>query len=422
MIEFLIWLFISFTSAFGVSYLYYKLTNSKQKINLKIVIVFMIGVFLISIFRYYEINAVSFISFFLFYPILFSCLNKLKLKNLLFYSVFIWLYGMVFDLLVMVVLSLINYFFNVNVYSFTFRVLPTIFLGLTLVFLGNMKFVKRFTDYLYKLYKGIEYFNMLIISLCSLFFIGGIALSLNIKHLRISILLYLVIALSVIIILMLVKYRWDKLENRRFLKTLKENNDFYIKMDDENRIFKHNLAAKLLSIKSVSNQKAQVLIEDFLKHNNKTINYSEQIKEVPYGLNGIIYQKLYPYLDKLAIKINNQIKYDIFEVLTPRRYNVFVEKIILSIDNAIESALKSKDKVLIVDLYDSENNLVFEVRNSFSSNLNIDELGMLNYSTKAKKRGLGLFSMLRDKEASIKIEIINDIFVSKITTKKRLDD
>ena len=50
MIEFLVWLFISFTSAFSLGYLYYKLTDSKNNINLKIVIAFLSGVFLISIY------------------------------------------------------------------------------------------------------------------------------------------------------------------------------------------------------------------------------------------------------------------------------------------------------------------------------------------------------------------------------------
>ena len=270
------------------------------------------------------------------------------------------------------------------------------------------------------LFTKIEYFNFIIIAISIFVIVVGVGLVINIKHLRISVLLFLVMFFLAMTIILLLKCRMDKLENKVFLKTLKENNDFYIKIDAENRIFKHNLAAKLLSIKSVSNKKAQVLIDDFLKHNSKTINYTKQIKEIPYGLNGIIYQKLYPYLDKLSIKINNQIKYDIFEVLTPRKYNVFVEKVLLSIDNAIESAIKSREKVIIVDLYDEENCIIFEIKNSFSDNLDIDDLGKIEYSTKSKKRGLGLFSMLREKEAIVKIEIINDIFVSKIKIKKRL--
>ena len=38
------------------------------------------------------------------------------------------------------------------------------------------------------------------------------------------------------------------------------------------------------------------LIEDLISQFNKNEKFSENIKVIPYGLNGIIYQKLYPYL------------------------------------------------------------------------------------------------------------------------------
>ncbi len=420
MLEFLEWYLACFLCTFGFCYLYYKLVDSKVKINLKICLVFLFGVLGMTLIKYYEINSLSFISFFIFYPYLFYLINNLSLKKLLFYSIFVWLYGVFFDFLFMVLLSLVNYVWNVNIYSPLFKIFPTALLSVALILFGNLKIIKRFTNYVYMLFTKIEYFNFIIIAISIFVIVVGVGLVINIKHLRISVLLFLVMFFLAMTIILLLKCRMDKLENKVFLKTLKENNDFYIKIDAENRIFKHNLAAKLLSIKSVSNKKAQVLIDDFLKHNSKTINYTKQIKEIPYGLNGIIYQKLYPYLDKLSIKINNQIKYDIFEVLTPRKYNVFVEKVLLSIDNAIESAIKSREKVIIVDLYDEENCIIFEIKNSFSDNLDIDDLGKIEYSTKSKKRGLGLFSMLREKEAIVKIEIINDIFVSKIKIKKRL--
>lgn len=95
---------------------------------------------------------------------------------------------------------------------------------------------------------------------------------------------------------------------------MQENNDFYIKVEDENRIFKHNLVAKLLSIKSVSNNKSMALIEDLILQFNKNVSFSQTIKVIPYGLNGIIYQKLYSYMNVLNIKINNEIGYDIFSI------------------------------------------------------------------------------------------------------------
>ena len=222
--------------------------------------------------------------------------------------------------------------------------------------------------------------------------------------------------------MILFKYQLDAREIDEYLKILRENNEFYIRVDDDNRIFKHNLTAKLSSIKSVGNKKTNSLIDDLIFQFNKSIDFSSSIKVIPYGLNGIIYQKLYPYLEDLNVKVNNEINYDILAVLKPRRYNVFVEKMMLALDNAIESCLKSKEKALVINIFDDEVNIYVEVENTFASDIDLDLLGTKSYSTKGKRRGLGLFSMFRNNEAKVTVKIINNLFVNKITTKKRLND
>lgn len=139
-------------------------------------------------------------------------------------------------------------------------------------------------------------------------------------------------------------------------------------------------------------------------------------------MNGIIYQKLYPFLEKINVKVDTKIDFDVFEVLKPRRYNVLVEKMVIALDNAIESCLNSCDKLLILNLHSDDGNIIIEIKNTFSSDLNVDEVGMINYSTKGKRRGLGLFSAFRDKEAIMNVKIINNFFVTKIIAKrKRID-
>lgn len=148
------------------------------------------------------------------------------------------------------------------------------------------------------------------------------------------------------------------------------------------------------------------------------IDFNTHIENIPYGLNGILYQKIYPFLNNLEIKINNEIYYDIFEVLNPRRYNVLVEKIVISLDNAIEASLKSVDRILIINLYEENNYIVIEIKNSLVDSIDVDFLGSINYSTKKRNSGLGLFSAMRDKEVSMDIKIINDMFVSHLEAKK----
>ena len=63
--------------------------------------------------------------------------------------------------------------------------------------------------------------------------------------------------------------------------------------------------------------------------------------------------------------------------------------------------------------------IYIEIKNSFAHTLDVDNLGSLNYSTKGKKRGLGLFSILRDNEASLKVNVVNNYFISLISARKQ---
>lgn len=421
MIEFLIWLVICFISTLGFAYVYYKFTDMEKIFDKKSFAIFIIGVIFATFVQYYKIEFVGHISFFVFYPILFYFMNPLPFKKIIYYVIVIWLYGTILDLFAMLIVSIFHTFLEFDVYSHYFESVLTFFVFLMLVLLGNSKKLKKFTDNLYKKINRIDYldFSIITFSLCMLAL--SISIFSNLHNLKFDLLIILVIMLISIDFIILIKYKINGNENKIFLKTLKENNDFYIKVEDENCIFKHNLTAKLLSIKSVSNKKATLLIDDLLSQYNENIDFSNHMKAIPYGLNGILYQKVYSYLKDLNIKIYNEIDYDIFNVLQPRRYNVFVEKMVLALDNAIEASLKSNEKLLVINLYDENNTPIIEIKNTFSNAIDIDQLGTKNYSSKGKKRGIGLFSSFRDNEAILTVSIINDMFVSKITTKKRLN-
>ena len=95
---------------------------------------------------------------------------------------------------------------------------------------------------------------------------------------------------------------------------------------------------------------------------------------------------------------------------------------VIALDNAIESSMTSVDKILVINLYSEENNVVMDIKNTFSADLNLEDLGKINYSTKSKgngrRRGLGLFSALRDNEVKMTIKIVNNLFVTKIVAKQ----
>lgn len=423
MSEFLVLLLNSFISTFGYTYLYCKFVNIKKwyKVTKLSLLIFVVASITLAVVNYFNFSILKFSIFFVFYPVLFYNINKLSMRKNIFYVVFIWLFGAISNIIIMILISLILYFIEINDVFFLTNFM-SLLMSIFAVLLGNIKKFVDFVNNLYLRFVKVKYSDISLISFVIFVFVGGSLVFFNLPNLEISILILLIILLVLMIFILLIKYKINENENTSYLETLRKNNEFYMQIEDDNREFKHNLIAKLLSIKSVSNKKGMALIEDLIRQFNKSIDFSESIKVIPYGLNGIIYQKLYAHLKELNVKIVNDLNYDIFTVLKPRRYNVFVEKLVLALDNAIESSLNSHDKILVINIYDEDNLIAVDIKNSFANDIDIDMLGSKNYSTKGSKRGIGLFSMFRDKEAEVSVKIVNNLFVSKITTKKRLSD
>ncbi len=417
--ELLIWSIFSIISTLGVAYVFYKFVDVEDKFQKKSFIIFALGVIFINLVQYFRIEYLGNIMFFIFYPILFYLMKRMPLKKLFFYVFIIWFYGTILDLIAMLLVSILNNYYTFDVYSLYFECALSFAIFVLLIIIGNSKKLKKFTTFLYKKIGNLKNIDI-VFTIFSMFTLSmSVVIFFNLTHLTIGFLIFIIVCQMIICFILLIKYKLDAKENNLFLKTLKENNDFYIKMNDENRIFRHNLNAKLYSIKSVSNNKSKLLLNDLLLENNKNISVTGNIKDIPYGLNGIIYEKIYPYLDKLEIKLDNHIANDIFGFLKPRRYNVLVEKLMVSLDNAIEASLKSKEKLLIINLEESDDSLIVQIKNTFANEINMSDLGNKGYSTKGYRRGLGLFSIIRDNEANISIKIINNLFISEIVTKKK---
>lgn len=418
--EFFVWFVFCLMSTSGITLLFLKLNNIK-KVHYIFLLIFIVGVSIITFLKYFDIKYYTLLTYFVFYPILFRSIQKLSLKSIIVHTLIIGLIGVILDLISMLISSGICLIFDISLeeYYKIFSIGLSIIMFFIFLWIGFCSKTRNLLIKIIKFFCEIQYLNFSLVIFCIFICILAISIFFNLNRIKLDLLIFIIVILSGLIFMLLIKFKIDNFENKKYLETLKENNDFYIKIDDENRIFKHNLMAKLASIKSVSNKKAISLIDDFVIKTNKNISYSKKIKHIPYGLNGIIYQKTYPYLEKVNFKLNNKINFDIFKILSPRRYNVLIEKLVVSLDNAIEASLNSKNKVVVINLYDDEENIYVEIKNSFAHNLDIDDLGSLNYSTKDKKRGLGLFSILRDNEASVNIKVVNNYFISVLSARKQ---
>ena len=59
----------------------------------------------------------------------------------------------------------------------------------------------------------------------------------------------------------------------------------------------------MLGIKSVSSIKAKKLIDELIMEYSKDFRLNQNIKDIPYGLDGIIYEKIYNFKNNKKLNI-----------------------------------------------------------------------------------------------------------------------
>ena len=199
-----------------------------------------------------------------------------------------------------------------------------------------------------------------------------------------------------------------------------KNNEFYIKLIDDYRILKHNLISQLLGIKSVSSIKAKKLIDELIMEYSKDFRLNQNIKDIPYGLDGIIYEKIYNFKNnkKLNIIVNNNINNKILNIISPKNYNLLCEALGVTIDNAMNAAIKSKEKVVVLKFNEFEDKIKVIIINTFKGFLDLDKIGNLKSNSRITGHGYGLFSLISKRRLKIKTVIKNNLFINEIEINK----
>ena len=134
-----------------------------------------------------------------------------------------------------------------------------------------------------------------------------------------------------------------------------------------------------------------------------------------------------PYEDvqKKNLNVNMNISKQVslsLEKLNHKEYVLLCKTVGITLDNAIEAASNSKDKVLNIDVYKEKEDVVIMIDNSFNKPIDIKKIGTKNYSTKGEGRGLGLYiikNLLKNSDNLIlEQNVHNQIFSSKIIVKQ----
>ncbi len=395
---------------------------SDQKIkNIKLLI---ISIIIYDLLYYYllkyipaELNTIVSI---LYTTILIKILLKLNNKNLLFYMIIIWILGIMVDIGTMLAMNFTNVTSRItDLNKDFFKSISTIIMITFYFVCAHSKYIKSKILKLKRFTQKINISYYVFIALLIIYFTLG-AVCLNEMNNIESIIFILFIAITCFIIFIIfIVQQFQIISLKESVHLLDKNSEFYIKLIDEYRILKHNLIGNLNGVKTVGNKKTKILIDDLIKEYSSILKLPKNFKEIPTGISGLIYEKIYSTNNKeLKIKIENKLKHNIIEVLTARKYNLICEALSVTLDNALEATIKSKEKIIYLEFIEDEENIYFKIINTFTGNIDIDKLGTKNYTSKKYGHGLGLFSILIKKDITLATSIKDNKFINVVTVQK----
>jgi len=421
MIDLILYLIMSLITLLVLLFSFKKITSEELKVNKKIIIILILGSVVPPLFQYLNLAIIKTILTFLTIVMLFKASSSKSIYELSCYAVVLWLYGMLLDLLIMLIVSLTGISKLVNENNIIYIQTLSSIIQTSLIYITcSLNYIKRIIKNAVKKILKIKLSYLFEIVIIMLLTIIGILCATNVTKISL-IITYVVIAillLYAIIITLEKNYNIKKLKSINHI--LIKNNEFFIKLDSDYRILKHNLINQLTGIKSIANDKTKVLIDELIVSYNENYNPPKDISKIPEGINGIVYEKFYEYnKNDINLAVENSIFSDVLDVIKPRVFNTLCETLGVLIDNALEAAYNSEEKSILIDFSENDENIYINIFNTFSANIDIDKLGEKSYSTKGKKRGIGLFSIFQKKDIRVKNSILNNLFKTELKIKKQ---
>lgn len=255
--------------------------------------------------------------------------------------------------------------------------------------------------------------GVFIINCLSVMYFISLSLDGNVKLIiMLIILIFQLIFIISICILLLVKKKFISFNNKRYNKLLND----YKSLEEEYSMLRHNLTNELLAIKCADDRSINKLLDEVIFKYKRDYEIADNFKTLKKGIEGIIEIKLNEASHNgINIYINNSTDIDIYSYLEDK-YLIISDVVGIVLDNAIESAKDSIDKVIYVDINYIDDELNIKVVNSFANGIDIDSIYKANYSTKDRNSGLGL-NYINSIDTNIirsNIEIINSLFIFNI--------
>ena len=374
----------------------------------------------------------------------FYFLDITVLKTSLFFLVFFVLFRIVFlvDYIKAIILSFfyiiieifsdmisLTFLFLVLEKEYVYEMMSGSFVGNIIVLAVTLILTLIFRKLIYKIVNiKLKYsliFMLIVTILCiivvfySTYQIGANAID-NILGLLCVVIMVIILSYSLIQV-----YKNNQL-TEEYDKLLEFIKKYEVEIDNQ-RILRHETKNQLLTIKSkiIDKDKNEAIINyinEIIKEDKK-VKHSEyaKFKSLPSnGIKGLFYFKVSLAQDKkikVSVNISKEIEKSFLGELDGNSFNQIGKVLGVYLDNAIEGAEGSNDKIIGIEIFVKNDDIVIIISNSYNANSKF-----IGRSTKGVGRGYGLLLANNIINSTKKLEsfteVTDSLYIKKLVIKK----
>ena len=212
-------------------------------------------------------------------------------------------------------------------------------------------------------------------------------------------------AMAIFVVVSFVYVIYNKFQRQAIEDKYNESMEYvlrYEKIINEQGKKNHEYNNQLMVIKGYINKPERLseYLDKVIGEHKTGQNYTvKQLGFLPDGgVKGLLYHKLSKMEDnniKYYLYVDQNLKDKDIESFDLKTYRDLTKLLGVFLDNAIDAALKSKEKEIEVELKDKDDCLLLTISNTYDKNTDINKVGKSGFTTKGVGHGFGL-SIVKD--------------------------
>lgn len=382
--------------------IWYYLLNKKIKyLDLKLI---LCNIFLtiISIVNYYFMNEyLKIFSITIILIISFKLLYKESLRKSILTTLYTQVIVMISEMIFVVSISFILNLNNDGIIETQFgQFFSNICISIIMLAISRIPFIRIIYNKILKMTDKIKKYQLIINSFTLIIIanilVGILYFKIEFRYLLIINTLLTLFCLSIVLYSFITYNKYQKVyyKYNLSLNSLKEYEDIL----NRYKLINHENKNQLLTVRGmVSKKNTKVItyidriLENKIKDNEKLMKLASKIPVD--GLRGLIYSKLLIMKEeniKYSVQISKEVSKTVLINMDDELMVHICQIIGVYLDNAIDATKNIEEKIINIDIYIDEDNLIISIQNTYSGVIELDKIEMKGYTTKTNEHGYGL--------------------------------